>query len=319
MKIFVLGKLGSVVHWVEDSIAAFRAAGHDVRFGVTRNPRLNPSIERLLLARWAGAPRAARIVRAIRRFSPDLILAIVPYHMPLPILEHVAALPGRPPLLGWVGDSFSAESAPAAALFDAVAYTDSGLLAAHRQFGWPTQAVYLPHAANPRLDRGIADPGSRHRDMVFVANPTPHRLALVSQIRTPMRLFGAGWTRLPPGGHQIHARHVGIDELAALYRSPLAALNVRNENNVLAGLNQRHFDPYLAATPVVSDDQADLSRCFDPGTEILVYRDADELNDIYAGLRREPNRAAAIGESGRRRVLAEHTYQHRLAALVGLT
>ena len=60
MKIFVLGKLGSVVHWAEDSIAGFRAAGHDVCFGVTRNPRLNRSIERLLVARWAGAPRAAR-------------------------------------------------------------------------------------------------------------------------------------------------------------------------------------------------------------------------------------------------------------------
>jgi spore maturation protein CgeB len=319
MKIFVLGKLGSVVHWAEDSIAAFQAAGHDVRFGVTRNPRLSPAIERLLLARWTGAPRAAGLVRAIRRFSPDLILAIVPYHMPLAILEHVAGLPGRPPFLGWIGDSFSIESAPAAALFDAVAYTDSGLLAAHRQFGWPTPAIYLPHAANPRLDRGIADPRSRHRDMVFVANPTPHRLALVSQIRTPVRLFGAGWTRLPPTGHEIHARHVGIDELASLYRSPLAVLNVRNENNVLAGLNQRHFDPYLAATPVVSDDQADVARCFDPATEILVYRNADELNDIYARLQREPDRAAAIGANGRRRVLAEHTYQHRLAALVRLT
>jgi spore maturation protein CgeB len=319
MKIFVLGKLGSVVHWVEDSMAAFLAAGHDVGFGVTRNPRLNPAIERLLLARWAGAPRAARIVRAIRRSSPDLILAIVPYHMPLAILEHVASLPNRPPFLGWVGDSFSAESAPAAALFDAVAYTDTGLLAAHRRFGWSTPAIYLPHAANPRLDRGVADPHARRRDMVFVANPTPHRLALVSQIRTPMRLFGAGWTRLPPAGHEIHARHVGIDELASLYRSPLAVLNIRNENNVLAGLNQRHFDPYLAATPVVSDDQADLARCFDPGTEILVYRDAEELNDIYARLRREPNLAATIGENGRRRVLAEHTYPHRLAALAALT
>jgi spore maturation protein CgeB len=319
MKIFVLGKLGSVVHWVEDSIAAFRAAGHDVRLGVTRNPRLSPAIERLLLARWAGVPRAARIVRAIQRFSPDLILAIVPYHMPLPILQQVASLPGRPPFLGWVGDAFSAESAAAAALFDAVAYTDTGLLAMHRRFGWPTPSVYLPHAANPRLDQGIADPGARHRDMVFVANPTPHRIALLGQVRTPIRLFGIGWRRVPPLGHAVHPHHVGIDELAALYRSPLAVLNIRNEGNVLDGLNQRHFDPYFAATPVVSDAQADLPHCFEPGAEILVYRDGEDLNDIYARFQREPDRAAAIGAAGRRRVLAEHTYRHRLATLVGLT
>jgi spore maturation protein CgeB len=319
MKVFVLGKLGSIVHWAEDAIAGFRAVGHDVRFGVTRNPRLNRSIEHLLVARWTGAPRVARIVRAITRFSPDLILAIAPYHMPLAILEQVAALRGRPPLLGWVGDAFSDDDARAALLLDTVAYTDSGMLASHLQRGWPTPAVYLPHAANARLDRGIADPLSRHRDMVFVANPTPHRRALVDQILMPMQLFGAGWARSPVTVHAVQARHVGIDELGSIYRAATAVLNVRNEDNVLDGLNQRHFDPYLAATPVVSDDQADLARCFDPGTEVLVYRDAEALNDIYARLRREPDFAATIGERGRQRVLAEHTYAHRLAALVRLT
>lgn len=319
MKIFVLGKRGSVVHWAEDSIAAFRAAGHDVRFGVTRDPRLNRRLECLLMAHWTGAPLAALIVRAITRFSPDLILAIGPYHMPLSILQYVADIPNRPPFLGWVGDIFNAGSAPSAVLLDAVAYTDTGLLAAHRQFGWSTPAAYLPHAANSRLDGGVADRGSRHHDMVFVANPTPLRRVLLGRIRTPLRLFGMGWTRQPPANHAIHPRHVGIDELAAIYRSPTAVLNIRNEHNVLAGLNQRHFDPYLAATPVVSDNQADLARCFEPGTEVLVYRDADELNDVYAQVQRDPGYAAKVGEMGRRRVLHEHTYNHRLAALLKLT
>lgn len=314
MKIFILGKHASVVHWVEDSLVAFRAAGHEVRFGVTRDPRLNPAIERLWLT-----PRIRKIVRAITRFSPSLILAIAPYHMPLAILQHVARMPGRPPLLGWVGDAFTATSARHADLFDAVGYTDTGLLAAHRQFGWTAPAAYLPHAANPRLDQGVADRAARHHDMVFVGNPTPHRRELISQVRTPMRLFGIGWTPHPPAEHLIHPRHIGIDELAAIYRVPVAVLNIRNENNVLSGLNQRHFDPYLAATPVVSDDQADLPRCFNPASEVLVYRDAEELNDIYARIRRDPGHAAAIGETGRRRVLAEHTYQHRLAALLKLT
>jgi spore maturation protein CgeB len=319
MKIFVLGKRASVIHWTEDAIAAFRTAGHEIRFGVTRDPRLSPGIERLLLAPWTGAPRAAMLVRAITRFSPDLILAIAPYHMPLPILQYVANIRGRAPLVGWIGDAFSATSAAAAALFDAVAYTDTGLLAAHRTFGWPTRAAYLPHAANPRLDHAVEPPPIRHRDMVFVANPTPQRRALLRQLRIPMRLFGVGWTGLEPADHEIHPRfRVAIDELASIYRSAAAVLNIRNERNALAGLNQRHFDPYLAATPVVSDDQPDLALCFDPGTEVLVYRDAEELNDLYARIQRDPAYATRIGEAGQRRVRQEHTYQHRLAALVKL-
>jgi spore maturation protein CgeB len=205
-----------------------------------------------------------------------------------------------------------------AALFDGVAYTDTGLLALHKELGFGCQATFLPHAANARLRAPSHEPMPRQSNMVFVANPTEYRLALVSQIRTPLQLYGRGWVRLPPGCHRVHARRIGLEELAAVYRSHLAVLNVRNERNVMVGLNQRHFDPYLAGTPVVADNQKDLALCFEPGHEMLVYRDVEELNDLYVRLRREPERAAAVGEAGRRRVLAEHTYGHRLRALAKL-
>jgi spore maturation protein CgeB len=318
VKVFVIGKRGSVTHWAEDAVAGFAAAGHEVSFGSFRNPALHRSVERILLAGWAGVPRGAHLGRTIARFAPDLILVITAYHTPLPLLEHIAGLPNRPPMLGWVGDRFSDDQRSAAALFDAVAYTDTGLLALHTQLGFASRATFQPHAANPLLHAAVDESASRRPDMVFVANPTEYRLALVSQIRTPLQLYGRGWVRLPKGCHQIHARRIGLDELAAVYRTHLAVLNVRNERNVMAGLNQRHFDPYLASTPVVADDQADLPLCFEPGREMLVYRDVDELNDLYIRLRREPERATAVGEAGRRRVLAEHSYGHRLAALARL-
>jgi spore maturation protein CgeB len=315
MKVYILGKLDGITQWPEASVAGFRGAGHEVRLGVTRNPKMHRSIDRMLLARWVGAPRAARIGRAIAEFAPDLIVAVAAYLIPLPILQLVAALPNRPPLLGWVGDMFSVADRPAAELFDAVAYTDTGLLAWHHKLGFASRAVFVPHAANPLLDRGVPDRQTRQRSMVFVATPTPHRLALVRQVRPALQLYGQGWQRLRSTEHRIHPRRVVLDQLAGIYPEHLAVLNIRNELNVVDGLNQRHFDPYLAATPVVADDQADLSRCFEPGREVLVYRDADELNDIYARLQREPDRGSAIGEAGRRRVLADHTYAKRLATL----
>ena len=224
MKVFVLGKRGSIVHWTEDAIAGFRAAGHDVRLGLTRDPRLNLTIEQWLLARSIGAPRAALICRAIRRFSPDLVLAVGAYRMPPVILEQIAALPARPPLLGWVGDLFSRAEARVAGLFDAIAYTDSGLLALHDELHLPTRTAYLPHAANPRLKRsglapGTTDQPARLPRMVFVANPTRHRRAVVGQIHAPMTLYGPGWKSLSPTHHEINARPVGIPELAKIYHS----------------------------------------------------------------------------------------------------
>ena len=151
--------------------------------------------------------------------------------------------------------------------------------------------------------------------MVFVANVTPGRRTVVGSITAPISVFGPGWTAEATGGHDVHPGRVSHRSVAGLYAGHLASLNIRNEFNVLKGLNQRSFDPYLSATPVVTDDQADLERCFELGKEVLVYRDADELNGLYNRLLRDPAEATLIGEAGRRRVLSEHTFAHRLATL----
>ena len=102
------------------------------------------------------------------------------------------------------------------------------------------------------------------------------------------------------------------EALSAAYRSHIGVLNIRHETNTVHGLNQRSFDPYLLGTPVVSDDQPDLKNCFEEGREVLVYRDTDELEDIYRRLRKEPKLGLDIGAAGRRRVISEHCYKHRI-------
>ena len=135
MRVFVLGKPREVTHWTEDCLAGFQAGGHETALGVTRDARIGAGLERLLMAGWTGAIPVRRILAAIRAFRPDLILAVRAFATPLPILEQVAAMPGRPPLLGWVGDGFSAADRPVADLFDAVAFTDTGLVTQHAELG----------------------------------------------------------------------------------------------------------------------------------------------------------------------------------------
>jgi spore maturation protein CgeB len=82
-------------------------------------------------------------------------------------------------------------------------------------------------------------------------------------------------------------------------------------------LNQRHFASYVSGTPVISDAQADIQRCLEPGTEVIIFRGVEELNEINVRIRREPSWALAVGEAGRRRVLAHHTYSNRLQQIAG--
>jgi spore maturation protein CgeB len=134
-----------------------------------------------------------------------------------------------------------------------------------------------------------------------------------------MALFGPDWR--DPAGLQQHGRDgrkIGAAELTEIYRTHMGVLNIRNEQNVTNGLNQRHFAPYMDATPVVSDLQQDVEVCFDPGTEMLVYRDAAELNALQSELRADPARARTVGLAGQRRVLAQHTYAHRLETMASL-
>ncbi|MDB5483397.1 MAG: hypothetical protein JWO83_4450 [Caulobacteraceae bacterium] len=305
MKILLIGKRASITHWLEDAGAAFRAEGHAVKVALVRRPWLNAQVEAAFIE-----PLAHAMAKTAARFAPDLILALGGYHSPAPFLRRLAALPGRPPLAGWVGDIFDDTARETAALYDLVAYTDSGLLERHATLGFTSRAIFLPHAANLAA---APSPAVRAPRMVFVANATPGRRAAVEAIAAPIEVYGPGWVRTPP--HDMHPGRLPHAAVAGLYARHLAALNVRNERNVLVGLNQRSFDPCLSATPLVTDDHGDLERCFDPGSEVLVWRDVGELNAAYDRLRRFPDVAARIGEAGRRRVLAEHGYAHRLATL----
>ena len=318
MKVFLLGKIRNITGWLEGCALGLRMAGHEVKIGVTRDPALNAVLDRALVSKRLGRPRALGVARAIRSFSPDLILGVLSYTIPRDLLEVISALPARPPLVGWVGDVFGEAQRRSAELFDLIAYTDTAMVDLHRRLGFRTPCVFLPHAANPRMARVAAPVAEPERKMVFVANPTPHRRALIRKVQTPLRLYGPGWASLGPSHHEVVARRLSMDEVGQVYADHFATLNIMNEANVLSGLNQRNFDPCLFGTAVVSDEQPDLGLCFEVGREALSYGSAEELDGLYGRLLRNPDEARAIGEAGRRRVLAEHTYGHRIETLAKL-
>lgn len=221
MRILLLGKVASVTHWLEDCASAWRADGHQVRIAATRNPAIAPAIEALLLNQAIGAPLAGRVASFARAFAPDLILAIGAYHVPPVILERLAGLRGRPPLLGWVGDRFTPQAADAARWLDTVLYTDQGLLAQHEGLGLRTEGRYLPHAANPYAAEPPREP--RKRRMIFIANPTDHRREVVAGLTDAIVLHGPGWTRAGAAAHEIHARRAPATAIRRLRGPPRRA------------------------------------------------------------------------------------------------
>ena len=315
MRVLLFGKTRNIARLVEDPAEDLRLDGHAVSVFPYRATKLTKTLDPWLLSERLGVPLAAMLRRRIETFRPDLIVAFGPFHwLPPAIFERIVH---RPPMVAWIGDLFGPDMASTAALFDVVAYTDTGMLDLHNRYGFSSRGAFLPLAAT----RGAVFNGTvaRNDRLAFVASATPHRRALLAGVPKPIALFGPDWLRAPELAHHVRdGRKIGGVELARIYASHRGALNIRHEHNVINGLNQRHFAPYIVGTPVVADAQADIEHCFDPGREIFVYRDAAELSAIQAELRENPDKARAVGLAGQRRVLAAHTYAHRIAAMAAM-
>jgi spore maturation protein CgeB len=256
----------------------------------------------------------ARFERTLARFRPELVIVAGVFGVPLDYYRILHDLPRRPLIAGLVGDRFPADSERANHC-DRLYFTDTRFFQDAEQAGFTAPSRYLPLAVDPERFR----PGHVFRDseLLFVASRTEFRESVVRGLQEPARVIGTDWSALARDRfHRVQNRKIGRSALIRLYQHHQAVLNVRNEANVEHGLNQRSFEPLACGAVVLNDDLADLPCCFEPGREILIYRDADELNTLVARLRREPAFAARVAAAGRQRVLAEHTYTHRVTLIL---
>ena len=159
-------------------------------------------------------------------------------------------------------------------------------------------------------------------DLNFLANRLPDREARVEQFflgaadRLPDRRFligGSGWEDKPMPPNVSRVGHVGTADHNAFNCSPLAVLNVARDSMAAVGFSPatRVFEAAGAAACLITDAWEGVEMFLEPGKEVLVARDGQDVADCLAEL--DPRRSSAIGEAARRRVLAEHTYDRRAA------
>ena len=312
--VLIVGRSLSTLPWVEDCVAGFSAAGARVRsFNTHGNGRWNRIRYRFLKkisAHLAQTDALADFERVLDGIQPQLVLFIAPFHQTEFILAAKAR--SRAIIAAWVGDRFSREDVVPAAACHKLYFSDSGFLTLAAEFDFTTASTWLPLATSTRQ----AAAARRKLQGVFVGNPTQHRQALLASVARPLRVLGPGWELSSLPQHEVSARRIQPASLAAIYASHAWALNIRNENNVIHGLNHRSFEPFVQGTPVFHDDVADLGRCFEPEREILVYQDPEHLSELSQRAERSPAWVAHIGARGQRRVLAEHTYAHRARTIL---
>ncbi len=109
--------------------------------------------------------------------------------------------------------------------------------------------------------------------------------------------------------------HVPAAEHRGFYTSQRFTLNLTRADMVRAGYSPsaRLFEAAACGVPIVSDYWEGIETIFRPGTDILI---AESSRDTLRYLRETPEaERVVIGRRARRRVLAEHTAEHRAVEL----
>ncbi len=179
-------------------------------------------------------------------------------------------------------------------------------------------ARVMHEAANPMWHRPVAEPVDQ--SLAFAGNLYGFRQVLVRRLLEAgeqVRVYGPRAPRwiLPSIQPAIVGEYVsGLDKSRA-FGEALAVIN----NFCLAegnALNCRAFEAAAAGALQLIEHRDAIRECFEPGREVLVWNTWDELLDHIARAKREPQSMRKIRQAGAARVLAEHTYQHRLVRVL---
>ncbi|KAF0232167.1 MAG: hypothetical protein FD177_2641 [Desulfovibrionaceae bacterium] len=105
------------------------------------------------------------------------------------------------------------------------------------------------------------------------------------------------------------------DELPGFY--PYSDVNFNCTSLQMKGaVNQRVFDVPACGAFLLTDHRAQMERLFEPGREVAVYGDPEEIPELVRHYLAHPEERARIAEAARKRVLAEHTYVTRMGQLL---
>jgi spore maturation protein CgeB len=171
------------------------------------------------------------------------------------------------------------------------------------------------------------DAGSaRDLDVVFVGGVdlAVHRAGteLLERIcaRRRVDVWGYGADRLPPGSailRHFHGPAWGLDMYAVLARARVA---INRHIDVAEGHanNMRLYEATGTGAMLVTDAGSNLGDLFEPGAEVVAYRDPDELEAALDRYLADEAARRAVAAAGQRRTLGEHTYDRRMEELVGL-
>jgi spore maturation protein CgeB len=204
--------------------------------------------------------------------------------------------------------------------YDAVFLKDRHMVARMAAFS-QTPVYYLPEACNPRVHRPDG-PAATEPYLVVAGSMYPSRVRLLERLAAkglPLVLYGGAFPRWI-GPSPVRALHRGRPvfgaEKAAVFRAAAAVLNTLHPAEV-EGMNARLFEAAGCGAAVLTEFRPALPELFAVDTEVLAFRDFDELVGHAERLLGAPALAARLGDAAAARAHRDHTYERRVSFILG--
>jgi spore maturation protein CgeB len=149
--------------------------------------------------------------------------------------------------------------------------------------------------------------------------PTLERLLIEPARRAPQLQFVVAGPQYPADinwpANVERIDHVPPSEHPAFYAASRFTLNVTRADMIRAGYSPsvRLFEAAACGTPIISDTWDGIDTLLEPGREIVLARQADDIIQVLQGW--GESQRGLTGQAARQRILAEHTASHRAASM----
>jgi len=292
--------------WLERAVTPFKPMLRPLARRVGLSPRLDPQAEAILLAQ-------------IEEFRPDLVLNQDVFHVDTNLMRRIKNI-GNPIVIGQVG--IEPSRGEDWSVYDLLISQLPTTVRFFRRLGARAEVNHL--AFEPGILDALPEAPAADVDVSFVGSISldhRQRIALLEAVaeRYDLKLWGNRPQALPTSSplHRCFQGEVwGTDMYQVLRRSRITL----NSHIDLAGReagNMRLFEATGVGAFLLTDFKDNLDTLFALDREVAVWRSIEDCLDRIAQYLRDDAGRAEIARAGQARTVAQHTYRHRAAEILG--
>jgi spore maturation protein CgeB len=157
------------------------------------------------------------------------------------------------------------------------------------------KTYYLPNAVDSDLVKPIINIDKKY-DIGFCGTLFPDRDYLISQIESKLNIA-------------VHKDilHIGYDMVKAIN-----TYNIHLNKTISKDINYRVFETLACQTTLLTNHTENIDKFFTDMQDVVIYRTLEELLEKIQFLLNNRDLMLQISESGYKKVLSNHTYNHRV-------